>query len=467
MALLASPGPQVTPSATEVALPSNYITNFDFLNQYLPDIYEDEFERYGNRTIASLLRLTSSEIPSNSDQIKWTEQGRLHTIYKDLTTATADGAGTSTFVSGGGTTIFRVDETVIISDNSSQVSAKAIISAVTPSTGTFVVEWYEAVGQPVGMQASAGLSSFVYGSEFKKGSAGMVGANEAESEFFDNKPIIIKDHYETSGSDMSQIGWVNISGEGAADGYYWFMKSEHDTRLRFEDHMEMGMIEGVSAENGSAAEVYLSDNTGGNNAGTEGLFEAIQSGGNVWDAGNPTNMSDWDTVVKRMDKQGAIQENVVYAGRNMSLDIDDFLAAQNSHGEGGTSYGMFSNSEEMALNLGFNSFRRGEYDFYKTSWKYLNDFTLRGGIEGGKINGVMIPMGETSVYDQILGKNATRPFLHTRYRTSQHEDRRYKSYILGSAGGARTNNIDTMSVEYLTERALCTMGRNNFMLFQG
>ena len=149
MALLASPGPQVTPSATEVALPSNYITNFDFLNQYLPDIYEEEFERYGNRTIASLLRLTSSEIPSNSDQIKWAEQGRLHTIYKDLTTATADGAGTSTFVSAGGVTIFRVDETVIIADNSSQVSGKAIISAVTPATGTFVVEWYEAAGQPL------------------------------------------------------------------------------------------------------------------------------------------------------------------------------------------------------------------------------------------------------------------------------------------------------------------------------
>jgi len=467
MALLASPGPQVTPSHTTAVLPTNYITNFDFLNQYLPDIYSDEFERYGNRTIASLLRLTSSEIPTNSDQIKWTEQGRLHTIYKDLTTATADAAGTSTFVSGGGTCVFRKDETVIISDNASTVSGKAIISSVTPATGTFVVEWYEAGGQPAGMNASAGLSAFVYGSEFRKGSSGMVGSNEAETEFFQNKPIIIKDHYEVSGSDMSQIGWVNISGEGAADGYYWFMKSEHDTRKRFEDHMEMGMIEGVSAENGSAAETYLSDNTGGNNAGTEGMFEAIEDGGNIWDAGNPTTRADWDSIVKRMDKQGSIRENVIYANRTMSLDMDDFLADQNSYGAGGTSYGMFSNSEKMALNLGFNSFRRGEYDFYKTSWKYLNDFTLRGGITGGKVNGVLIPVGETSVYDQILGKHATQPFLHTKYRTSQHEDRRYKSYILGSAGGARTNNIDSMSVEFLTERALCTMGRNNFFLFKG
>ena len=467
MALLASPGPQVTPSATATVQPGNYITNFDFLNQYLPDIYADEFERYGNRTIASLLRLTGSEIPTNSDQIKWTEQGRLHTIYKDLTTATADAAGTSTFVSAGGTCNFRVNETVIISDNTTTISGKAVISSVTAATGTFIVEWYGAGGQPAGMQASLGLSSFVYGSEFRKGTAGMAGSNEADTEFFQNKPIIIKDHYTVSGSDMAQIGWVNISGEGLADGYYWFMKSEHDTRKRFEDHMEMGMIEGVSAENGSAAETYLSDNTGGNNAGTEGMFEAVESGGNVWDSGNPTNLSDWDTVVRRMDKQGSIRENVVYAGRDMSLDIDDFLAAQNSHGEGGTSFGMFSNSEQMALNLGFNSFRRGEYDFYKTSWKYLNDYTLRGGITGGKINGVLIPVGETSVYDQILGKNATQPFLHTKYRTSGHENRRYKTGLTGGAGGANTDNIDTMSIDFLTERALCTMGRNNFMLFKG
>ena len=58
----------------------------------------------------------------------------------------------------------------------------------------------------------------------------------------------------------------------------------------------------------------------------------------------------------------------------LSLDIDNMLArAQHSYGTGGTSYGVFDNSEDMALNLGFSGFRRGSYDFYKTDWKYLND----------------------------------------------------------------------------------------------
>lgn len=465
----ASPGVALTPAPSQVALPTNYINDFNFLNQYLPDTYEEEFERYGDRSVASFLRLVGAEYPSNSDLVKWTEHGRLHTLYTDITTATADAADTSTFVVGGGTCTFRVNQTVFISNNAAgtNISGKAIISSVTPATGTFVVEWYDAGGQPAGMQASTAISAFVYGSEFRKGSAGMDGALEAEPEFFENKPIIIKDHYEVSGSDMAQIGWVEISEESGADGFYWYLQSAGETRTRFEDYMEMGMIEGVRAENGSGAEVYLSDNTGGDNAGTEGLFEAIETGGNVWSAGNPTAMSDWDAILKRLDKQGSIKENVVFNNRDMSIDIDDMLAAQNSYGAGGTSFGMFNNSEEMALNLGFEGFRRGSYDFYKTDWKYLNEATLRGGITGGKVSGVLVPAGTKSVYDQILGKNVTRPFLHVRYRSSPTEDRRYRTYVLGSAGGAATNNIDTMSIEFLTERVLCTMGRNNFFIFEG
>jgi hypothetical protein len=79
---------------------------------------------------------------------------------------------------------------------------------------------------------------------------------------------------------------------------------------------------------------------------------------------------------------------------------------------------------------------------------------------------MMIPAGSTTVYDQVLGKNAKRPFLHVRYRASETEDRRYKTWITGSAGGAMNNEIDAMEVHFLSERAVCTMGANNFFLFE-
>ena len=72
---------------------------------------------------------------------------------------------------------------------------------------------------------------------------------------FQNKPIILKDTYEVSGSDMAQIGWIEIQTENGANGYLWYLKSEHETRLRFEDYMETAMIETVPAENTSQAQV--------------------------------------------------------------------------------------------------------------------------------------------------------------------------------------------------------------------
>ena len=140
------------------------------------------------------------------------------------------------------------------------------------------------------------------------------------------------------------------------------------------------------------------------------------------------------------------------------------LAGISAGTEGGTAYGLFENSEQMALNLGFSGFRRGSYDFYKTDWKYLNDATTRG--LGGNIDGVLVPAGTSTVYDQQLGKNIKRPFLHVRYRASEADDRKMKSWITGSVGGVYTSDVDEMNVHFLSERCLCVQGANNFVLFK-
>jgi hypothetical protein len=118
----------------------------------------------------------------------------------------------------------------------------------------------------------------------------------------------------------------------------------------------------------------------------------------------------------------------------------------------------------MALNLGFSGFRRGSYDFYKTDWKYLNDATTRGLV--GDVEGVIVPAGTSTVYDQQLGKNISRPFLHIRYRASEADDRKMKSWITGSVGGNYTSDEDAMNVHFLSERCLCVQGANNFVLLK-
>jgi hypothetical protein len=468
MAVDAVPGFDLQPSAERVALATNYITNFNFLNQYLPDTYEKEFERYGNRTVASFLRMVGAEMPSNSDLIKWAEQGRLHTKYVDCTPkAGLAGDDVATFdvndtlnPNTGGIAI-RVGQTVMLSANSLSTTNKAIVTGVDYPNKEFTVAFYEAAGMTA--TTADKFTVFIYGSEFKKGTDGMTQSLEADDSIFENSPIIIKDRYAVSGSDMAQIGWVEVTTENGASGYLWYMKSEHETRLRFEDYLETAMVEAVPAAAGSGAIVAGGDV---GNKGSEGIFHVVGLRGNVWSGGNPTTLADFDAMIERLDKQGAIQENVIFLNRQFGFDVDDMLASQNAYGAGGTSYGLFDNDEEMALNLGFKGFTRG-YDFYKTDWKYLNDPTMRGGLNAGKISGLLVPAGSTTVYDQILGKNAKRPFLHVRYRASETEDRRYKTWITGSAGGAATSSLDAMEVNYLSERAVCTLGANNFFLLEG
>ena len=475
----ATPGYDLQPSSQQVPLATNYITNFDFLNQYLPDTYEKEFERYGNRTVSSFLRLVGAELPSNSDLVKWAEQGRLHTKYSDVGTAAVVNADSATFqVNDTGVPAFsssngialREGQTIVIVQNGGTGVNKGIVTDVDVANNQFDAAFYEAGGL---VTAGTGLGNadvtvFIYGSEFKKGSVGMSGSLEADDVIFENSPIIIKDKYSVNGSDMAQIGWVEVTTENGASGYLWYLKSEHETRLRFDDYLETSMIEAVPAEaNSGVVDAAVNPNYG--NKGSEGIFYVVENRGNVWAGGNPSTITEFDTVISRLDKQGAIEENVIFLNRDFGFDIDDMLAAQNSYGAGGTSYGLFDNDKEMALNLGFTGFRRG-YDFYKSDWKYLNDPTMRGGLPtgagSGTINGLLVPAGSTSVYDQILGKNAKRPFLHVRYRASETEDRKYKTWITGSAGGAMNSDLDAMEVHFLSERCVCTMGANNFFIFE-
>ena len=394
-----------------------------------------------------LLRLVGAEIPSNSDLIKWTEQGRLHTIVKS---ATRSG---EVITSTGHP--FRLNQTVIISDGTN--TAKALITSVNANGNAFTVSAYGAANlTAAGMTGTTGLTVFVYGSEFKKGTNGMDGSLEANPVIFENNPIIIKDKYEVAGSDLAQVGWIEVTTENGATGYLWYLKSEHETRLRFEDYLETAMVEGEPAASGSAAA------TAGYN-GTKGLFHEVENRGNVA-TGSIAAKTDVEAIVKVLDKQGAIQENVIFSARDKSFEIDNMLAAQNNFGSSGASFGLFDNDKDMALNLGFAGFNIG-YDFYKTDWKYLNDATTRGAI--GDIDGIVVPAGTTTVYDQVLGKNAKRPFLHVRFRKSEAEDRKYKTWVVGSAGGAgMSSDLDAMQVHFLSERALCVMGANNFVIMK-
>ena len=478
----------LVPHQTQMTLASNYLT-FDaaagggtFAQQYLPELYEAEVERYGNRTLGGFLRMVGAEMPMTSDQVIWSEQNRLHVSYEGCIIL-AGGVTMTVPIEANKSNAIKVGNTIVISDGLTTVKARVtIVGARNAGTGlsTVTFETYQvATAIAGGLAAATVVKTFVYGSEFAKGSGGAdaAGSNYAGMSSiqptltqFSNKPIILRDKFEVSGSDTAQIGWVEVATEDGTNGYLWYLKSESETRLRFEDYLEMSMVE--AELNGAAGLVNPGNGVQANN-GSEGLFAAIEARGNIYNdfagaaAPGAGALGDFDTILKQLDTQGAIEENMLFLSRATALDFDDMIAAQAGGGFASTaaaSYGLFDNEAEMAMNFGFSGFRRGSYDFYKTDWKYLNDFSTRGLI--GDIDGVMIPAGTSTVYDQSLGSNIRRPFLHVRYRASEADDRRMKSWVTGSVGGAYTSDLDAMTVNFLSERCLVTQAANNFVLFK-
>jgi len=474
----------------KATLSSNYIdftatATAGWAQQYLPDLMEKEAEVFGNRTISGFLAQVGAEEAMTSDQVVWSEQGRLHLSYTGTINNTSGVFTVSNDIDGNsvasGAHGIRINDMCIVATSEGTIKCLCTAAAATTATLLPYEQAHITNAAAFGSGTTEAATVLVIGSEFGKGKQGQgasasstAGFGNVEPSFksFTNKPIILKDYYEVSGSDASAIGWVEITGEDGQGGYLWYLKAEGDTRSRFTDYLEMTMLEAVAGIPGnSTAEGTIG--TAGDNFGTEGLFAAIETRGNittgVTGVNAATDLAEFDAILAEFDSQGAIEENMLFVNRATSLAIDDMLASMNSYGAGGTSYGVFDNSEDMALNLGFSGFRRGSYDFYKSDFRYLNDKATRGSINSRDavtpIRGVIIPAGVSTVYDQQLGKNMKRPFLHVRYRASQTDDRRMKTWVTGSVG-AVTSDLDAMQVHYLSERCLITQGANNFMLLK-
>jgi len=507
-----------TPAPAKQAVASNYLdlateAGKGWAQQYVPDLMEQEAEVFGPRTISGFLSQVGAEEAMTADQVVWSEQGRLHLSYKGNVKSGQAAGGT--IVSGGiieithdidgnavtdGEDGIRVNDTVIVASAGGVV--KALVTESNAVAGEIEVAPYgvaslNAAG--ITETTSQALTILVYGSEFQKGrsyntganvgndgtATDRRGANEPQFKSFMNKPIILKDYYEVSGSDASRIGWVEVSSESGQSGYLWYLKAESDTRARFTDYLEMSMLEakmGGGSNAGATGHPVVSaadltddafDLAADTATGTQGLFDAIETRGNVTSGvtgvNAATDLAEFDAILAEFDKQGAIEEYMMFINRATSLAMDDMLASMNSYGAGGTSYGVFDNDEDMALNLGFSGFRRGSYDFYKSDFRYLNDLATRGGINAAAgsnaIRGVLIPAGTSSVYDQTVGQSIKRPFLHVRFRASATDDRRMKTWVTGSVGAA-TSALDAMQLHFLSERCLITQGANNFMLMK-
>jgi hypothetical protein len=204
--------------------------------------------------------------------------------------------------------------------------------------------------------------------------------------------------------------------------------------------------------------------------GSDGYFAAIEAtgagnGGIVYtdSASNMlSSLTDFDTLIKELDKQGANPEYAIYCNTETSLNIDDAIAqglGSSLTAGVATQFGAFNNDRDMAMRLGFQSFTRGGYTFHKHSWKLLNEPTL---LANSDYYGVMIPL--STVVDPKSGDR--NPALEMNFKSVGGYSRDMEHFITGSILGANTDTKDFAQFNYRSEVCLVTRAANRHILLK-
>lgn len=459
--------------------PTKYTSLGDFIDEVnKPDNRDLLVKTYGNQGITGFLQMVGA-VKSNgaADEVQYWEETRLHqlqTVNFPSAGVAAGTAGTSIVLtlasaaaSATGATkaaaqkYLRVNDVVLVGGVD-----RFIITAV--SSGEYS-QTATAAATAVAL-SSAGLSAAIasaaspgtvgnlpiVGNMFAQGTDQNTGYLESNVVKRTNPYQIIKEVYKVTGSQATNIGWVNL---GNGD-YRWFIKSENDTRQRFLDKREMMMLLGQQVSNSAGISSL------GSIAGSEGYFSAIADRGVVVNSGATTTaaiatLDELDVLITALDKQGAMPEYAMYVNRLQDLAIDDMIAqgtstAANITAGVTTQFGQFANAADM-VKLGFSSFMRGSYTFHKHSWKLLNDPTLLG---ASNFQGVMIPL--TNVADPRTGEKS--PALELNYKATNGYNREMEHWMTGSILGVTNTNTDALQFNYRSEFALVTRAANQHVL---
>ena len=469
MALSQNPA-DFSPAAIRQLNPAKYTSLGDFINQVnKPDNRDMLVKTYGTQTITGFLQMTGAvKANGTDDQVRYWEETRLHpaqvfnvpiaTAGSNAITVTlpSASANSSLAIKSAAAKYLRKNDVVLL--NGAERFIVTDIDASIISTGvtaTAVIKPLASAGLVGAFAASAQVQVPIVGNLFAQGSEQNTGFLESDVVRRTNPYMILKETYNVTGSQATNIGWINL---GNGD-YRWYIKSEMDTRKRFLDKREMMMLLGVT--NGAAVQVDGAEVTG-----SEGYFSAIENRGMV-NSGLIQTLTDVDAIVTEFDKQGSSPEYAMYVNRQQDLLLDDLIArglngaTANVATIGSQAFGAFGNDPAAAVKLGFTSFKRGSYTFHKQAWKLLTEPTLLGGANP-VYKGVVIPM--TTVVDPKTGDRS--PALEMNYKSANGYSREMEHWMTGSILGVTNTNKDSLQFNYRSECNLVTRAANQHMLIK-
>ena len=450
-----------------LADPSKYSSLSDFVDPSKPDNRDLLIKTFGDQGITGFLQLTGAvKAAGTNDEVQYWEEGRLHQTqtFASIITTVSD-ADNNTFAtltkSGSDKWYIQKNDVIMTADN-----VRWIVTEDPGSDDAVIVARLDGAavdGDTDYDDGNAGTTAIILGNMYAQGSDQPGSFTQPEVIKRTNPYMIVKGNFEVSGSQATNIGWVDLGG----GEYRWYIKGEQDTRKRYMDQREMMLLFAQKFDGQSSVSLDID----GDIEGSEGYFAAVEDRGIVCGSEFLTNTlgsgsDNLDTLIFELDKQGAPAEYAMYLNRATELGFDDMLA-EGLSGSTMTAgitgqFGAFNNDKEMALQLGFKSASRGGYTFHKHSWKLMNDPTLAGAV--GDYKGAMVPL--TTVTD--AGTGAKAPALELNYKAVNGYSREMEHWVTGGGVlGFNNNTKDTATFSYRSEIALVTRAANQHVVIKG
>ena len=418
----------------------NYVSLYDIVNK--PDNRDTLVKTFGAQGITGFLQMVGA-VKANgaADKVQYWEETRLHPTQSVSCPAIGAGDTTCTMVAASTDDIVvRLNDIVLVDGTDRAMVTNISGTNITLSALTTFTQF-------------DGTSSYelpIVGNLYAEGTDQPTEFIESGITLRQNPYMIIKEAYTVSGSQATNIGWIDMGG----GEYCWYMKNEADTRQRFMDKREMMMLLGTRITNtGNISNIE----------GSEGYFSAIEDRGLV-QSGTVDNLADLDEIVKVFDKEGGASEYALYVDRAQDLKFDDLVAnVGGTPTNGAAKFGSFSNDMDKAIALGFRSFNRGGYTFHKQSFKLLNDPTLLAINDASSFHGVAVPMAQ--VADPKTGIKS--PALEMNYKNVGGYSREMEHWMVGSVLGAANATKDNVEFHYRSECNLITRAANQHLIIKG
>jgi hypothetical protein len=423
---------------------ANYMSIYDFSSKYLPAMLEQAVDLYG-KGILGFCRMFGSEKPVNADKTYWAEMDRLRSVEKNVALDTATNVFTTTQKHA-----VRKNTKIIVVDEANGKKEYGIVTAVNSDT-SFIALRSDGAAWTV---AATALTIISAGSEFKKGSGPMEGTIIRKENIYNTTVRISKSTHAINDSDLSNVAWLY-----APDGTpYWHHQEVEDAIKRFDEEEELNFVTSVPVDPTSA----LSNEYGS----FSGILDSIRRRGLVY-AGSPSTMADIDDIIMALDAEQGEKSNALFLKTEVSLAIDDLLAAENAE-KNGAGWGCFAN-KDTAIKFGFDSFMRGGYNFYKCTWNLLNDPTGAGQL--ADVHGILMPIGQvrvkTGYNDSLSGDSEITKinYLNLLYKAGNGDNRKKQITVYGRK--VQNGRDDVTGIDITSETGLILCGANRWMLMQG